>query len=209
MRGENVVSTVKTTPNFRITPACAGKTTAFSLQPETTEDHPRLRGENVFFTCSVSKMGGSPPLARGKLFTSQPTPPYDGITPACAGKTSRLPVLSRHVEDHPRLRGENLIYTGMRPGELGSPPLARGKRDPLLARFVCIGITPACAGKTRELFEVLVSYQDHPRLRGENGSFENPAWEKVGSPPLARGKLFFVLLYLAVLRITPACAGKT
>ena len=51
------------------------------------------------------------------------------------------------------------------------------------------GITPACAGKTKEI-----------RVRDPHG---------VGSPPHARGRPLGDVAQRAYARITPACAGKT
>ena len=50
----------------RITPACAGKTSANLEWFEKHKDHPRLRGENHSRKVRVPLCSGSPPLARGK-----------------------------------------------------------------------------------------------------------------------------------------------
>ena len=90
----------------RITPACAGNTKHLLKNPLRTKDHPRLRGEYVFFTYSVASQSGSPPLARGIHNREKSLELYDRITPACAGNTNLQVSLMQAVRDHPRLRGE-------------------------------------------------------------------------------------------------------
>ena len=112
----------------RITPACAGKTVARMSTRRESRDHPRMRGEDPATTPSAKPAAGSPPHARGRLA-------YDGsfildwrITPACAGKTSFVCVVTEPT--------------------LGSPPHARGRRIRLPIYETVLRITPACAGKT-------------------------------------------------------------
>ena len=65
----------------------------------------------------------------------------------------------------------------------------RGKAQLRLAASVGLGITPACAGKSRS-------------------SFSKSQW-KAGSPPRMRGKGIVHVLVPEPLGITPACAGKS
>ena len=152
----------------RITPACAGKTFNYKIWAHSRQDHPRLRGENLHILCTFTKLIGSPPLARGKQFDTTDSSGAARITPACAGKTFYFCCSSKTDKDHPRLRGENIIFYFSRVDDSGSPPLARGK----LEKFAAI------------CFKV-----DHPRLRGENFPFHHTPIKSLGSPPLARGKL--------------------
>ena len=111
--------------------------------------------------------------------------------------------------DHPRLRRENSVRTSYVCFGKGSPPLARGKLG-LRSILGCpMRITPACVGKTPPFLEILNRHSDHPRLRGENILSFGSALARPGSPPLARGKHAVCLPYVQILRITPACAGKT
>ena len=50
----------------RITPACAGKTIFRKLSNFLDEDHPRMRGEDVYGKCLRIFPLGSPPHARGR-----------------------------------------------------------------------------------------------------------------------------------------------
>ncbi len=105
--------------------------------------------------------------------------------------------------------GENAMTKLAKTWAQGSPPHVRGKPCfSSLARLV-VGITPACAGKTRHGNLVNVGFEDHPRMCGENKMANKKAWEPRGSPPHVRGKLGEPLDRLQIGRITPACAGKT
>ena len=46
-------------------------------------------------------------------------------------------------------------------------------------------------------------------MRGEDSASASLPTVSLGSPPHARGRLLAIGLLLHVLRITPACAGKT
>ena len=72
---------------------------------------------------------------------------------------------------------------------LGSPPHMRGKGNLKIALVLGVGITPACAGKRREIFLLYHIGEDHPRMCGEKHLRE-------------RGPD-------GPCRITPACAGKS
>ena len=91
----------------------------------------------------------------------------------------------------------------------GSPPLARGKLLNLVKYQMSTRITPACAGKTIDFSIIEECYEDHPRLRGENGGSNDKTDFSKGSPPLARGKRTIPSVSISIIRITPACAGKT
>ena len=69
-------------------------------------------------------------------------------------------------------------------------------------------ITPACAGKSCSKSSIRSKSRDHPRVCGEKSlqKFRLPAGG--GSPPRVRGKGSERDYVAALLRITPACAGK-
>ena len=46
MRGEDLIGGDNASFDHRITPACAGKTTAGEVGEGTSSDHPRMRGED-------------------------------------------------------------------------------------------------------------------------------------------------------------------
>ena len=132
----------------RITPACAGNTPMLAWWHLKHQDHPRVCGE---YGVRVSAWGltlGSPPRVRGILAEPVNRAFKSGITPACAGNTSRFSISSRTSGDHPRVCGEYGLYQAEKPRLGGSPPRVRG--IPAFAcHLLCLsGITPACAGNT-------------------------------------------------------------
>ena len=69
-------------------------------------------------------------------------------------------------------------------------------------------ITPAYAGKSRSPESLSATIRDHPRLRGEKVLHIVQEDVFQGSPPLTRGKGLYHPHIHALLRITPAYAGK-
>ena len=85
----------------------------------------------------------------------------------------------------------------------------RGKVAFNSAGLVAGRITPACAGKRRHHSLLEKTDQDHPRVCGEKYSTSGIHALSEGSPPRVRGKVGRVLAHSVILRITPACAGKS
>ena len=191
-----------------ITPARAGKSCLVSTHLPASQDHPRTRGEKRMMLVVVMPTSGSPPHARGKghLFKVQIN--GLGITPARAGKSSRL-CREIHLKlDHPRTRGEKDKLLIDQIGLEGSPPHARGKGVVTVPTVMVGGITPARAGKRYHLLAITDGNRDHPRTRGEKGNMDISAVVGQGSPPHARGKGTFSPTTYLGCRITPARAGK-
>ena len=152
----------------RITPACAGKTTATPCTERRQADHPRMRGEDgdcsstirrayritpacagktEACTCPILCVG-SPPHARGRRLMRPDDTLIYRITPACAGKTRLPKERVMKYKDHPRMRGEDLEQGKKTRLSDGSPPHARGRLRTDTAKLDELRITPACAGKT-------------------------------------------------------------
>ena len=70
-----------------------------------------------------------------------------GITPACAGKS----IINQTIHYH----------------TCGSPPRMRGKEEFACSDGSQVGITPAYAGKSREVVCHVCVVTDHPRVCGE------------------------------------------
>ena len=151
-----------------ITPAYAGKRYRYTLFASNDEDHPRLRGEKCVQTNVIAVERGSPPLTRGK---EKYHPSYEF-----------------HLMDHPRLRGEKCFWCFCLDRVVGSPPLTRGKVKRAHDSLFDLGITPAYAGKRRNVRNARLNSRDHPRLRGEKGVNLIRQSIRPGSPPLTRGK---------------------
>ena len=152
----------------RITPAYAGKRSTRQPIESQREDHPRLRGEKCVQTNVIAVERGSPPLTRGK---EKYHPSYEF-----------------HLMDHPRLRGEKCFWCFCLDRVVGSPPLTRGKVKRAHDSLFDLGITPAYAGKRRNVRNARLNSRDHPRLRGEKGVNLIRQSIRPGSPPLTRGK---------------------
>ena len=111
---------------MRITPACAGNRYRLANSLPWAEDHPRLRGEQVFGRFDRCCYQGSPPLARGTEPCERLMQGLKRITPACAGNSRPLWTHLPPRQDHPRLRGEQQNNGKNDHKDIGSPPLARG-----------------------------------------------------------------------------------
>ena len=113
VRGKDVHKK-KSYSRMRITPACAGKSYCSTQFSPNAEDHPRVCGEKVkgalFFyppnkdhprvcgekrgsVTQPSRILGSPPRVRGKVFCAFWAALLHRITPACAGKRVFIAVL--------------------------------------------------------------------------------------------------------------------
>ena len=132
-----------------------------------------------------------------------------GITPACAGKSFRPIWGVEKTPDHPRMCGEKNTKKKSGNKATGSPPHVRGK---VFCDFIAdgvIGITPACAGKSRTLQAIFRFCWDHPRMCGEKDYIIRLPNFQGGSPPHVRGKGVANKTTRRMPRITPACAGKS
>ena len=194
---------------YGITPACAGKTTPGNLSAPCAGDHPRVCGENAISRLRALAGSGSPPRVRGKHGGCVKMDDLRGITPACAGKTIPVPLISRRAQDHPRVCGENSFRRRRDLSAGGSPPRVRGKPGIDLFGVEDFGITPACAGKTFPESTSPTESRDHPRVCGENWAKRRISTKIQGSPPRVRGKQAITIPVHHAPGITPACAGKT
>ncbi len=110
----------------RITPACAGTTTASYIHLIIFQDHPRLCGDHLFFFLFSFPVKGSPPPVRGPLSFPILCGNVPGITPACAGTTIHNTFCHFITQDHPRLCGDHQITANVDVILIGSPPPVRG-----------------------------------------------------------------------------------
>ena len=132
-----------------------------------------------------------------------------GITPAHAGKSSKLTIYSASSRDHPRTCGEKAVSGWRTCSAGGSPPHMRGKvsgSDNLIAPH---GITPAHAGKSCIRCPHTDAVRDHPRTCGEKSPRYSWRYARSGSPPHMRGKVRRTPAFCHVKGITPAHAGKS
>ena len=114
-------------------------------------------GEKIKHQPTKNVGAGSPPHVRGKAFLLNFWLMHQRITPACAGKSSQIPIESIESRDHPRMCGEKILSFPPSCRRMGSPPHVRGKEFHVLQRLLPPGITPACAGKRLKRFRSTVS----------------------------------------------------
>ena len=86
-----------------------------------------MGGENLNVAMDANPILGSPPHGRGKGQVFRNACAGDGITPAWAGKSSCLQLLSGMPWDHPRVGGEKPKEQRGDIVQQGSPPHGRGK----------------------------------------------------------------------------------
>ena len=132
---------------------------------------------------------GSPPLTREQQYMAMVAAASVGITPAYAGTTGKLKFHQCIKRDHPRLRGNNYRKALAEEMIRGSPPLTREQLRSLARVIPKAGITPAYAGTTRFFRNSVSCAEDHPRLRGNNQTRQEPLYISEGSPPLTREQL--------------------
>ena len=141
----------------RITPACAGKSSGTGRMRVRPTDHPRVCGEKCHRSRGFTSLSGSPPRVRGKVLYTSERRLSIGITPACAGKSAGSYRRRSPAKDHPRVCGEKSALVKKRGPIEGSPPRVRGK-GAVRAYYEGKGrITPACAGKSFDAGDCLVS----------------------------------------------------
>ena len=160
-------------PGTGITPACAGSRSRNAGSSGAPWDHPRMRGEQRRCGDAGSRTIGSPPHARGAATTAGTQYWQQGITPACAGSSTRRRPAWRSCRDHPRMRGEQIRYCNLICFGQGSPPHARGADSFNNHVLLPPGITPACAGSSYRQPWITTAHRDHPRMRGEQSRKKN------------------------------------
>ena len=187
MRGKGFCG-IKTHRHTGITPAYAGKSSAFLGNCCAFGDHPRVCGEKASVELKLIATLGSPPRMRGKGFASGLRAAACGITPAYAGKRKMIDEIWQCKRDHPRVCGEKIYVDEVLPADTW--------------------ITPAYAGKRHSGKRTHHKRRDHPRVCGEKSDKSFSVWSLTGSPPRMRGKVNILLSFAPLIRITPAYAGK-
>ena len=132
----------------------------FWIQPR------QQRGNYATYLIGSIVLWGSPPRARELPSVNESDVSQAGITPACAGITTKTRPKTKTGRDHPRVRGNYVTpcITGV--GILGSPPRARELQSHGHAQDGNWRITPACAGITWLRIRHVWIFEDHPRVRG-------------------------------------------
>ena len=190
-------------------PLARGLPLRMAMSWAVLSDHPRSRGVYDLVAEVFSAEPGSSPLARGLRTGHSARDAGDGIIPARAGFTVRVPGDDRPGTDHPRSRGVYVWELLSKTGREGSSPLARGLLDHRGLPRPAQRIIPARAGFTRRTRSARSRSWDHPRSRGVYQTRQPSASPGRGSSPLARGLPVVLLPPLLRGRIIPARAGFT
>ena len=111
--------------------------------------------------------------------------------------------------DHPRIRGEHLVWWMASRENKGSSPHTRGALHQIRYRAIKRRIIPAYAGSTIATNVSSRTATDHPRIRGEHFQTFMADIAERGSSPHTRGALDRVRRHLNDIGIIPAYAGST
>ena len=196
-------------PNFRIIPACAGRTSQQPHGPPPWPDHPRACGANIHRRGRGSVNDGSSPRVRGELqswFISQIT---SRIIPARAGRTRLRFCRGCGRPDHPRACGANDWVREFKEISDGSSPRVRGEQNAIVQLVLKLRIIPARAGRTTTTSNSTCAASDHPRACGANPFRVSHRAVTPGSSPRVRGELDKKVSDAKAARIIPARAGRT
>ena len=153
--------------------------------------------------------GGSPPRVRGTELIDVEPLGIQRITPACAGNRIRRLRGDLPVMDHPRVCGEQSVFSLVVRYHKGSPPRVRGTESAGAAQGGGRRITPACAGNSTKRSLFFVASEDHPRVCGEQCILLLFLPVCKGSPPRVRGTEYPASDLTDEKWITPACAGNS
>ena len=172
-------------------------------------DHPRIRGEHQRRQRRREAGAGSSPHTRGARAERRRRPDPAGIIPAYAGSTRRRRSGSRTGGDHPRIRGEHILWIGVCRTTRGSSPHTRGAPDRGPHESIRYGIIPAYAGSTPAGARLGPTPGDHPRIRGEHKYSAQKDLPNYGSSPHTRGAPGLQHPARRPRGIIPAYAGST
>ena len=125
-------------------------------------------GDHTVETELVFTDRGSPPHVRGPLYYELQPKIHGGITPACAGTTTKKPRDPVSPWDHPRMCGDHFTMSYNPRYMEGSPPHVRGPLMRATNEHCSVGITPACAGTTNLRTVIHDRSRDHPRMCGDH-----------------------------------------
>ena len=137
------------------------------------------------------------------------TPPAAGLTPACAGTSTKTSTSCQTARAHPRVRGDVAPLEITQLAGRGSPPRARGRQLVGAGALRDHGLTPACAGTSRTAPPAANFGRAHPRVRGDVDFCDGCGFGDEGSPPRARGRLGRDRVADRAAGLTPACAGTS
>ena len=193
----------------RFIPACAGNSLEAAAIVDARAVHPRVCGEQPYFCTAFQCVVGSSPRVRGTAVISALIEGHQRFIPACAGNRRVLPAPVVSLTVHPRVCGEQALYTGIGPLIHGSSPRVRGtdrerRRGIHDHRFI-----PACAGNSALRRGRGLLSPVHPRVCGEQPNLTPKRPPDDGSSPRVRGTDLTPIRAFCTVRFIPACAGNS
>ena len=135
--------------------------------------------------------------------------PQPGNIPAYAGRTQERSLNAPYRQKHPRIRGENTAAVSSCAPVKETSPHTRGEPGNVLIPLKIAGNIPAYAGRTIGVKDSEVSYQKHPRIRGENEGFRNIRGKIKETSPHTRGERGLGFGAPLLHGNIPAYAGRT
>ena len=165
-------------------------------------------GEQARCWLSPDAHGGSSPRVRGTGLRGLQTICEPRFIPACAGNRSVAALSTLCQTVHPRVCGEQTLFSRYAPILSGSSPRVRGTA---VSPFTACGVSrfiPACAGNSFSLGDQNAGITVHPRVCGEQSYPKTRSAVFPGSSPRVRGTVIRDRAARYHKRFIPACAGN-
>ena len=171
--------------------------------------HPRVGGDDPSDPDSSSGKTGSSPRWRGRHQRAGRQRHRRGLIPALAGTTSTVTRPPPTTRAHPRVGGDDggRSWCLLRFG--GSSPRWRGRLAVHLLGGDGQGLIPALAGTTRSAPTTSGRSRAHPRVGGDDVTYDDFWSGHVGSSPRWRGRLERPVHRQCWNGLIPALAGTT
>ena len=194
VRGTEGISSLQLSKE-RFIPACAGNSAQMKKRDTYPPVHPRVCGEQPSGSGPPSRLTGSSPRVRGTGLQNIRRSVDRRFIPACAGNSLSIPFYPCDIAVHPRVCGEQFIYSVLSMRYCGSSPRVRG--TVYLFRFIhaILRFIPACAGNSLSIPFYPCDIAVHPRVCGEQFIYSVLSMPSCGSSPRVRGTVTLVRIF--------------
>ena len=115
--------------HLRSTPARAGPTSWVCPTWACSMEHPRVGGDDGHIVNQALHHMGAPPRGRGRPVAAQRIGGAVRSTPAWAGTTGGGRRQSGCRGEHPRVGGDDVVFSASRAPMLGAPPRGQGRHN--------------------------------------------------------------------------------
>ena len=147
-RGEDFLSTTRTTGSPRNTPTGVGKTGELTINVSVVWKHPHGRGEDSLVGGRLKLDLETPPRAWGRPLKLLSQSLVSGNTPTGVGKTSSFHLVDKRLQKHPHGRGEDCSAKRACNFSTETPPRAWGRPTGQAEAVPRTRNTPTGVGKT-------------------------------------------------------------